>query len=67
MVLPETTQAHDTGVRNPWKASLDRIDPHQGYALGNVRFVVAMANLCRNGFTDEDVLTFCKAVTVQAG
>lgn len=62
MELPATTQAHDTGRLNPWKASLDRIDHHQGYVPGNIRFVVCMANLCRNGYTDDDVRSFCHAV-----
>lgn len=62
MWLPETTGAHDTGVRNPWKASLDRLDPNKGYALGNIRFVTTMGNFCRNSFSDEDVRAFCRAV-----
>lgn len=62
MDLPRNTVAFDRDKGNPWKASLDRIDCSQGYLKGNVRFVVNMANLCRNGFTDEEVLRFARGV-----
>lgn len=47
---------------NPFNASLDRIDNTKGYIEGNVRFISVMANLARQTFTDEQLITFCKAV-----
>ena len=66
MVLPRNTAAYDR-ERSPWKASLDRIDHGAGYLRGNVRFVVMMANLCRNRFSDEEVRAFCSAVVARQG
>jgi hypothetical protein len=61
--IPRNSLEHEKRPRDPWKPSLDRIDCSQGYMKGNVRFVSTMANLCRGIFSDEDVVTFCKAVT----
>jgi hypothetical protein len=60
--LPRNTAAWEEGERNPWKASLDRIDSSKGYIKGNVQFVVAMANICKGVFRKEDVIKFCSAV-----
>lgn len=63
MTLPVNTAAFDRDKHNPWKASLDRIDCSKGYLKGNVRFVTAMANFCRqHSYTDEDVVQFARAV-----
>lgn len=67
MVLPPTTQAYEQDRNNPWKPSIDRIDSSKGYVKGNIRFVVTMANHCKNKYTDEDVHTFCKAVAENLG
>lgn len=48
---------------DPKNASLDRVDSSKGYVEGNVRFIAVMANFCKQVFTDEDVINFCKAVT----
>jgi hypothetical protein len=62
MALPRNTMAFEQDRHNPWKPSLDRIDSTKGYLKGNVRFVTAMANICKGAFPDEDVVAFCKAV-----
>ncbi len=49
--------------RNPYQASLDRIDNSKGYIKGNVRFVALIFNYARNDFSDEQVLDFCQKVT----
>lgn len=49
-------------VNRPYQASIDRIDNNKGYIKGNIRFVSLMYNFCRNVFTDEQVLEFCKQV-----
>ena len=33
-----------------------------GLGKGNVRFISMMANFCRNDFTDEQVIDFCRKV-----
>lgn len=65
MNLPRSTNAHAGASYDPWKASLDRLDHGRGYLKGNVRFVTMMANLCRNGFTDAQLIEFCRAVTAR--
>lgn len=50
--------------KNPYQASLDRIDNNRGYIKGNVRFVCYMFNIARNDFSDTDVLEFCKKVAI---
>ena len=49
--------------KNPYQASLDRIDNNKGYIKGNVRFVCLMFNYARNTFSDHEVLEFCQKVT----
>lgn len=51
-----------SGPALPHNASLDRIDNSKGYVRGNIRFVALIANYARNAFTDEDVVSFAKAV-----
>lgn len=52
--------------KNPYQASLDRIDNNKGYIKGNVRFVCLMFNIARNDFSDNEVLEFCQKVTANA-
>lgn len=49
-----------TGKRNPFNLSLDRIDSSNGYTLGNIRICWLIENYCKNSFTDDDVIEFCK-------
>lgn len=64
LILPKDTRmAWKTS--NPKNASLDRIDSSKGYIEGNVRFVAVMANLCKQAFADENVVSFCKAVATK--
>tara|TARA_R110000868_G_scaffold244259_1_gene500424 strand:- start:303 stop:857 length:555 start_codon:yes stop_codon:yes gene_type:complete len=58
MKLPSTGK----NTKDPDRASLDRIDNSEGYIKGNVRFISMMANFCRNDFTDEQVIDFCRKV-----
>ena len=48
--------------KDAFQASIDRIDNDKGYIKGNVRITCLIANLCRNGFSDEDVIKFCEAM-----
>ncbi len=49
---------HRQGHCNPWKPSIDRIDPTRGYVVGNVRIVSWIYNLCKSTWTDEVVRQF---------
>lgn len=43
-----------------FQPSLDRIDSARSYTQDNVRVVWLIENYARNGFSDEDVIRFCK-------
>lgn len=43
-------------------ASLDRIDSSLGYAEGNVQWVHKMVNMCKQGYSQEEFLSMCRAV-----
>jgi len=44
--------------RNPYSPSIDRIDSNKGYIKGNVQVTCFIYNMCKNTFTDEDVIAF---------
>lgn len=52
--------------RAPFVASLDRINPAQGYTKSNCRIVAWMFNLAKNAYTDQDVLRLALAVVYRA-
>lgn len=63
MEMPSCSTGWDRGEGGtPKTASLDRITPKLPYKKGNVRFVVNIANMAKHVYTDEDVISFCKAV-----
>ena len=51
---------HVLAVKSPFKPSVDRIDNKNGYTQNNVRIIWLIENYCRNTFTDEEVIEFCK-------
>ena len=61
LLLPNMSLGFKT--RDPFNASLDRINNSKGYIEGNVRFISVMANYARNNFSDEQLIDFCKKVT----
>lgn len=42
--------------------SIDRIEPALGYVNGNVRLVTYQANMARGMFSDEELMSFCRAI-----
>jgi hypothetical protein len=63
LILPVDSEGHlEFKINN---ASLDRINNSIGYINGNIRFVSVMANFARNKFSDEDLISFCKAVATK--
>lgn len=62
MALPRNSLAWESNSHDPWKPSLDRIDPSLPYRKGNVRFVTVLGNLARGRFSDADLVRFCAAV-----
>lgn len=49
-------------LKNPYSASVDRIDNTKGYVKGNIRFVALIYNYARNIFSDDEVINFCNNV-----
>ena len=46
--------------KNPFKPSLDRIDNSKGYTSDNIKVVWQIENYCKNTYTENDVIEFCK-------
>lgn len=46
--------------KHPFKPSIDRIDPQKGYTKENTKICWMIENLCKNTFTENDVIEFCK-------
>ena len=67
MVLPETSSQYnrEANVRDPKRASLDRIDSSKGYIKGNVQFVCHMANVAKNDYTHDQMIEFCRAIALR--
>lgn len=49
-----------TSDKHPFKPSLDRIDSNGGYTADNVVVAWQIENYCKNTFTNDDVIEFCK-------
>ena len=62
MDMPINTTVDARTKLTAYTASVDRINGEYGYTQGNIRFVTFMANMCRNKFTDKEVIEFCKRV-----
>ncbi len=63
--IPVELKTHEKGRQTPYQISVDRIDNSKNYSKNNVRLTTLIANLARNVFTDQDVLTFCLQVSKQ--
>lgn len=55
-----TNNYHSWESSHPFKPSVDRIDSNKGYTLDNIQIVWAIENHCKNTYTNEIVLQFCK-------
>ena len=51
--FPLDTKQGDRQIKNPWAASIDRLDSQQGYVVGNVRLVVHWYNNAKNTWDDD--------------
>jgi len=47
---------------HPDTLSIDRIDSSKGYVIGNVRFITYHANIAKNCFTDEQLISLCRDI-----
>ena len=47
-------------------ASLDRIDSHKGYVVGNTQWVHTMVNMCKNKYAHAKFVEMCQAVADKA-
>ena len=61
MNLPTST-AGFVQKRHPKNASLDRINPNEGYVRGNLRFICLIANAAKLEYDDDTLIEFCNAV-----
>lgn len=48
-----------------YMASLDRIDSTKGYIVDNIQFISAAANLAKNNMTHEQMIEFCKLISIK--
>lgn len=46
----------------PTNCSIDRIDPKNGYEVGNVQLVCRVANVAKSDMTQSDFLAMCRSV-----
>lgn len=56
-----------SGVSNPCRASLDRIDSDLGYVEGNVRIVSWAFNCMKHTLTDAQVLSYARNIVKNLG
>ena len=50
------------GVQTWTNASIDRIDPKQGYTLDNIQLVTRRANLMKSNLSMEDFIKLCRQI-----
>jgi hypothetical protein len=55
-----------THGKQPFRPSVDRVDPVKGYVHGNVRLVATIVNFGMNKWSFENFLTMCRAVVSKA-
>ena len=49
----------DWSINTPWKVSIDRIDPQNGYLKSNTRLTCWIANNAHSDFSFEDFKELC--------
>lgn len=60
--MPMQTQSGTREEKNPYRASLDRVDNNLGYVRGNVRFVCHWVNNAKSTWTDDVFDQFIGAI-----
>jgi len=58
----QKASASKSGVKNQFRASVDRIDNEKGYTIDNVRMVCSQVNVMRMDLTDDQLRFWCSAV-----
>lgn len=53
-------------ISNPFRASIDRIDPSKGYTKDNVRLVLVAVNFALNEFGEDTFKVICKSYLKQS-
>jgi hypothetical protein len=61
--LPLSFEAGTRAKRNPWSASLDRIDTTRGYEPDNIRIVATLINIAMNTWGEEPLYRAAAAIT----
>lgn len=49
--------------REEYTLSVDRIDSNKGYTADNIQIVHQMVNMCKQGYTQEEFINMCKAIS----
>lgn len=52
--------------RTPTNVSIDQIEPSKGYTLQNIQLVCMAVNQIKSDMSMEELLTFCKAIAMNA-
>lgn len=53
--------------RNPFAPSIDRIDSSEGYIVGNVQYVTAIANIAKSDYGEAPFYAMCTSVRNKRG
>ena len=56
------TWQKDGGGRKELNASIDRIDPHNGYLPNNVQLVCSRVNILKHNLTEDELYWWCKNI-----
>lgn len=65
--IPFEYPLREKGSRNPFAASIDRVDSTRGYSPDNVRLVISVLNLAMNEWGIGPVLRMAEALTGKRG
>jgi 3'-phosphoadenosine 5'-phosphosulfate sulfotransferase (PAPS reductase)/FAD synthetase len=58
-------ESGDLQSKNPYRASVDRIDNNHGYVQGNVRLLTHWANNAKSTWSDETFIKFVKSASAE--
>ena len=58
------TWQKDGSGKKELNISIDRIDPHIGYILGNIQLVTTRVNILKHSLTEDELYWWCKNIVV---
>jgi len=60
LLIPKNT---GESLKDPFMASLDRIDSNRGYTPDNIQWLCLVGQFAKNSFTESTVVRFCEGVS----